>query len=297
MRSACQRFKRFGLLFVEHASLRQGLESQYKSLHASLGKARLHVPKFCFPFGSNLLPFVIACTLIDSPDFCLVPFPSAMSHLAVLTPSFTSTDSPSHLDHTAPVCSPVSSKFSLIPEGFSCSRSTGAVEATDGVQSLPASPVTSAFPQRPVFRRSATSSASAFVSTSQEASRYGGMHYAQTHFSRSTLLVQPESESLQQVVKPAQQSDEDIQELLLSNTDEDESSQPPSTPGLEARIPPRGSSATSFLSSKESVESDNSSLPPAQASELVVPQAPSKRHSSNCLHQVHTWLAKIPARV
>lgn len=232
----------------------------------------------------------------------LSAFPPAMSHLAVLTPSIPSTGSSSYLvDNTQLLCSPPSSKFPLtLPDGFSRPLSNSTRDNNEGVQSLPASPVSSAFPQRPGFKRSATSSASVFVSTSQEGSRYGAMHYAQTHFSRSTLLVHPNSEHLQQIVTSPQEHDEDIQELLLTNTDEDELSQPPSTPGLEARIPPRGSSATSCaLSSKESVESDkvSDSSYPAQVSELVAPQTPSKRHSSNCLHQVHTWLAKIPARV
>ena len=194
-----------------------------------------------------------------------------MSHLSVLSAhSPTTSTSGDSGYYSAQPSSPVKASLEL-PDGFrgparARSRSASIRPNEDGVQSLPASPVQSSFPQRPVFRRSATSS----VTTASEAAKYDAMHYAQTHFSRSTLLVYPTAEHIPRIVIP-QEKDEDIQELLLASSDE-ELSQPPSTPGLEARIPPRGSSASAVLNKKQSMESDKTS----SSSELhdVVDNAP-----------------------
>ena len=174
-----------------------------------------------------------------------------------------------------------SSKLSLaVPDSFqrpSSSRTLSSVYPKEcGVSSLPASPVASTFPQRPGFRRAATSTAVPCAGTA-EATRFDELHYSQTHFSRSTLLVYAASEStLQATAGPERDDEEDIRELLASS--DEESSLPPSTPGFDsARIPPRSSS--SLVHNKESMESDksfSSSIEPITL--LSPPSAPAKRN-------------------
>ncbi|PWY98145.1 hypothetical protein BCV70DRAFT_41559 [Testicularia cyperi] len=204
-----------------------------------------------------------------------------MSHLSILSiVGPTSTHSGDSGYYTHNLASTSHSKLPLeLPDAFLAptrSRSNSTRPSEDGVKSLPSSPINSGFPQRPVFRRSATSSVtstgqSAFSTASDTSTKYDGMHYAQTHFSRSTLLVYPNSEHPRCiVVPPPQEKDEDIQELLAASSDE-ELSQPPSTPGLDARIPKRLSSV-SILRNKQSMESDKSaSSSQSCASETSVP--------------------------
>lgn len=134
-----------------------------------------------------------------------------------------------------------------------------------GVNSLPGSPVSTSFPQRPAFRRALTSTAASSVSSEQ--SRFDDLHYSQTHFSRSTLLVYPDSEA---TLQPSGEEQEgDIRELLASS--DEESSLPPSTPGFETtKIPPRGSSVS--LTTKQSMESDKS----VYSESIVLAPAPKK---------------------
>lgn len=169
-----------------------------------------------------------------------------MSHLSILSAPLPSTFRTSEDDAYFTSAQASSSRQTLaVPEGFlraspSRSRSNSVHPNQCGVSSLPSSPATSAFPQRPNFRRAATSAAVSTVS-STESSRFDELHYSQTHFSRSTLLIYPDSEAA--AASGANVAEEDIRELLLASSDE-ESSAPPSTPGIDSsRIPPRGSSS------------------------------------------------------
>ncbi|SPO47595.1 uncharacterized protein PSANT_05283 [Moesziomyces antarcticus] len=177
-----------------------------------------------------------------------------MSHISILSaplPSAIRTSTDDAYFHSQPG----SSKQSLtVPESFlrpSRSRSNSIHPHQYGVNSLPGSPVSTTFPQRPAFRRALTSTAASSVSSEQ--SRFDDLHYSQTHFSRSTLLVYPDSEATLQ--PSGEEQDGDIRELLASS--DEESSLPPSTPGFETtKIPPRGSSVS--LTTKQSMESDKS---------------------------------------
>ena len=125
--------------------------------------------------------------------------------------------------------------------------------------SLPASPISSGFPTRPAFRRAYTSTAASSISNSGESSRFDDLHYSQTHFSRSTLLVYPDSRSTYQAECECVvgETGEDIRELLASS--DEESSAPHSTPAFDgAKIPPRGSSQ--LTRNKVSMESEKSTL-------------------------------------
>lgn len=197
-----------------------------------------------------------------------------MSHLSILSaplPSITRTSE----DDAYFTSQASSSKQSLtVPEHFlrpSRSRSNSIIHPKQcGANSLPASPVTSSFPQRPGFRRALTSSAATSVSTA-ESTRFDDLHYSQTHFSRSTLLVYPDSESTVQAGVETE-AEEDIRELLLASSDE-ESSAPPSTPGFDsARIPPRGSSV-SLVRNQQSMESEKSTLSLPEPITLLAPPA------------------------
>ncbi|SYW80467.1 uncharacterized protein UBRO2_03735 [Ustilago bromivora] len=109
--------------------------------------------------------------------------------------------------------------------------------------SLPASPISSGFPTRPAFRGTYTSIAASSISNSGESSRFDDLHYSQTHFSRSTLLVYPDSGSTYQAECECVvgETGEDIRELLASS--DEESSAPHSTPAFDgAKIPSMGSS-------------------------------------------------------
>ncbi|SPO31012.1 uncharacterized protein UTRI_05351_B [Ustilago trichophora] len=196
-----------------------------------------------------------------------------MSHISILSaplPSITRTSE----DDAYFTSQASSSKQSLtVPESFlrpSRSRSNSIHPKQNATSSLPGSPVASSFPQRPAFRRAVTSSAATSVSTA-ESTRFDDLHYSQTHFSRSTLIVYPDSETTVQACS-GPEPEEDIRELLLASSDE-ESSAPPSTPGFDsARIPPRGSSA-SFIRNKQSMESEKSTLSLPEPITLLAPPA------------------------
>ncbi|KAI3483157.1 hypothetical protein L1887_53937 [Cichorium endivia] len=140
-----------------------------------------------------------------------------MSHISILSaplPSAIRTSTDDAYFHSQPG----SSKQSLtVPESFlrpSRSRSNSIHPHQYGVNSLPGSPVSTSFPQRPAFRRALTSTAASSVSSEQ--SRFDDLHYSQTHFSRSTLLVYPDSEA---TLQPSGEEQEgDIRELLASST-------------------------------------------------------------------------------
>ncbi|SPO30734.1 uncharacterized protein UTRI_05351 [Ustilago trichophora] len=193
---------------------------------------------------------------------------SHISNLSAPLPSITRTSE----DDVYFTSQASSSKQSLtVPESFlrpSGSRSNSIHPKQSAANSLPGSPVASSFPQRPAFRRALTSSAATSVSTA-ESTRFDDLHYAQTHFSRSTLLVYPDSETTVQACAGSE-PEEDIRELLLASSDE-ESSAPPSTPGFDsARIPPRGSSA-SIVRNKQSMESEKSTLSLPEPITLLAP--------------------------
>ncbi|CBQ68951.1 conserved hypothetical protein [Sporisorium reilianum SRZ2] len=160
-----------------------------------------------------------------------------------------------------------------VPDSFvrpSRLRSDSIHPTQSGAISLPGSPCSSSFPQRPGFRRAATSAAVSTISTAE--SRFDELHYSQTHFSRSTLLVYPESESTVRAVSGEVGAEEDIRELLLASSDE-ESSAPPSTPGIDSsRIPPRGSSV-SLARAKQSMDSEKSALLLPEPITLLAPPA------------------------
>ena len=110
------------------------------------------------------------------------------------------------------------------------------------------------------------------ISTTTESSRFDQLHYSQTHFSRSTLLVYPDSEATQRASGQVA-AEEDIRELLLASSDE-ESSAPPSTPGIDSsRIPPRGSSVLVVRAAKQSMDSDKSALSLPEPIHLLAPPA------------------------
>uniref|UniRef100_V5EYF6 Uncharacterized protein n=1 Tax=Kalmanozyma brasiliensis (strain GHG001) TaxID=1365824 RepID=V5EYF6_KALBG len=181
-----------------------------------------------------------------------------MSHLSILSAPLPSTSRHSEDDAYFTSAQASSSRQTLaVPEGFlraspSRSRSNSIHPKQGGIHSLPSSPSTSAFPQRPGFRRAATSAAVSTISSS-DSSRFDELHYSQTHFSRSTLLVYPDSETA--TASGVVAAEEDIRELLLASSDE-ESSAPPSTPGIDSsRIPPRGSSSSIVNAPKKSMDS------------------------------------------
>ncbi|GAC94888.1 hypothetical protein PHSY_002461 [Pseudozyma hubeiensis SY62] len=186
-----------------------------------------------------------------------------MSHLSVLSAPLSKPTRRSEDDayFTTQACSSSNSTLA-IPNNFlkpSRSRSNSFLPKLGGVSSLPASPIASCFPQRPGFRRAATSAAVSTVSTCADSTRFDELHYSQTHFSRSTLLVYPGPESNTQIDGSRAEAEEDIRELLLASSDE-ESSAPPSTPGIDSsRIPPRGSSVL-VSHPKQSMESEKSTL-------------------------------------
>lgn len=186
-----------------------------------------------------------------------------MSHLSVLSAPLLSSTHRSEDDayFTTQACASSNSTLA-VPNNFlkpTRSRSNSFLPKLGGVSSLPGSPVTSSFPQRPGFRRAATSAAVSTVSSSTDSTRFDELHYSQTHFSRSTLLVYPGCETSTQIEGSRVEAEEDIRELLLASSDE-ESSAPPSTPGINSsRIPPRGSSVL-VSQPKQSMESEKSTL-------------------------------------
>ncbi|SNX87112.1 uncharacterized protein MEPE_05822 [Melanopsichium pennsylvanicum] len=192
-----------------------------------------------------------------------------MSHLSVASAPFPSITRTSEDDAYF-----TSQPTLTVPESFlrpSRSRSNSVHPKEYGASSLPASPTSTAFPQRPGFHRAATSSAVTSVSTA-ESTRFDDLHYSQTHFSRSTLLVYSESESAAVQASSGPGPEEDIRELLLASSDE-ESSAPPSTPGFDsARIPPRGSSSLR-VGNKQSMESEKSTLSLPEPVTLLTQQA------------------------
>lgn len=201
-----------------------------------------------------------------------------MSHISILSaplPSITRTS-----EDDAAYFQPCSSKQSLtVPDSLLLPRqsrsransihriSTKHNPTTAGTTSLPVSPISTCFPQRPGFRRAYTSTAASSVSNSNgEGSRFDDLHYSQTHFSRSTLLVYPNSEVERE---QGGEDEEDIRELLIASSDE-ESSAPPSTPGFEsAKIPPRGSSQLGR--NKQSMESEESTISLPEPITLLAP--------------------------
>ncbi|TKY88854.1 hypothetical protein EX895_002095 [Sporisorium graminicola] len=207
-----------------------------------------------------------------------------MSHLSILSAPLPDLTRTCKGDTVFASSRASSSKHTLtVPDSFlrpSRSHSSSIYPSSSGASSLPGSPSSLSFPRRPGFRRAATSTAVTSINTA-ESTRFDGLHYSQTHFSRSTLLVYSDSEAVARAATGGEQAaEEDIRELLLASSDE-ESSTPPSTPGIDtARIPPRGSSV-SLARAKQSMDSDKSVLSLPERITLLAPPATTQEMSQS----------------
>ena len=205
-----------------------------------------------------------------------------MSHLFIHSVNLPSISHNSDDGHSFTSQASTSKQTLAVPEGFKAPKRSRSqtIPKIDTTHSLPSSPVTCSFPQRPAFRRAATTSAPSAASSTgtAESSRFDDLHYAQTHFSRSTLLVYQESESTVAGCVAAADQDEDIRELLAASSDE-ESSLAPSTPGVEsAKIPPRLSSVP-LSRAKQSMESEKTSITLIEPITLLSPPTPKGQNS------------------
>lgn len=216
-----------------------------------------------------------------------------MSHFSVLSAPLPSIIRTSEHDHEAALIisqDPYNKPTLAVPDSYlqaSHSRLNRIDPKQNAIKSLPVSPVNSSFPERPAFRRAATSTAASSVGTS-ESTRFDDLHYSQTHFSRSTFLVYPHSESR---ACEGAGTEEDIRELLIASSSDEESSSSPSTPGFEhTKIPPRGSSV-SLVHNKRSLDSKKPTFSLPKPITLLAPPAATRQDSSPSRHN---GLVSIP---